>query len=249
MNFNKLDLKVWYLYHSGFAVKTNNHLLIFDYYTKDGTDFDSLLKTNNLSMDELSNQNVIVFSSHRHPDHFDKRILEWSDKIPNIRYVLSDDITIPAHKRDKNIFSPHFNKEYSINNIKINTLHSTDEGVAFLIEIDGNNIYHAGDLNWWHWNGETKHYNDSMAGQYKHEIDLLKGKNIDVAFLPMDPRLEENYILGVDYFMKTLNPSVVFPMHFGDNYKVFDWLKKDHRADNYRNQIITISHSSESFHL
>lgn len=249
MNSNKLNLKIWYLYHSGFAVKTNNHLLIFDYYTKPGTDFNGLLNTSHLSTEELSDQNVIVFSSHRHPDHFDKRILEWSDIVPNINYVLSDDIKIPVVNHDKNILSVHFNKEYTLDNIKITTLHSTDEGVAFFIKIDGINIYHAGDLNWWYWNEETKHYNDTMAGQYKHEIDLLKGKNIDVAFLPMDPRLEENYLLGVDYFIKTINPRIVFPMHFGDNYKVFDWLKKDQRAESYRNRILTISHSSESFIL
>ncbi|ROR22117.1 L-ascorbate metabolism protein UlaG (beta-lactamase superfamily) [Mobilisporobacter senegalensis] len=245
MDSNKLDLKVVYLYHSGFAVKTKNHLLIFDYYSKPGTDFNNLI-TDISPIEELEAQNIIVFSSHRHPDHFDKRILDWTEMLPNIQYVLSDDIKF-GKNINKNILFVHFNREYSLDNLEIHTLHSTDEGVAFYIETDGINLYHGGDLNWWHWNGETKHYNDTMAGQYKHEIDLLKGKKIDVAFLPMDPRLEENYLLGIDYFIKTLQPEIVFPMHFGENYKVFDWLNKDDRADNYRPRIQNITHIGETF--
>lgn len=245
MNSNKPHLQVWYLYHSGFAVKTRDHLLIFDYYSIPGTDFNKLLN-DSFSLEELCKENIIIFSSHRHPDHFDKRILDWSKTLPNIQYVLSDDIRLP-NNNDKRILTVHFNKEYTLNDLKMNTLHSTDEGVAFYIEIDGASLYHGGDLNWWHWNGETKHYNDTMAGQYKHEIDLLKGKKIDVAFLPMDPRLEENYLLGLDYFMKTLQPEIAFPMHFGKNYRVFDWLKKDERANNYRTYIQNITHTGETF--
>lgn len=31
---------------------------------------------------------------------------------------------------------------------------STDEGVAFLVTAEGRTVFHAGDLNWWHWEGE-----------------------------------------------------------------------------------------------
>ncbi len=34
---------------------------------------------------------------------------------------------------------------------EIRTLRSTDEGVAFVVHYAGKTIYHAGDLNWWHW--------------------------------------------------------------------------------------------------
>lgn len=242
-------IKVWYLYHSGFAVKTQNHFLIFDYYTKPNTPFYGSLKDGRISIEEIKEEKVIVFSSHSHPDHYDKRIFEWRSKMPHIQYVLSDDITNMKSFQKEEVLSVHFNKEYTLGDIKISTLHSTDEGVAFLIEIDGITIYHAGDLNWWHWNGEIKQYNDTMAGQYKHEIDLLKGKSIDIAFLPMDPRLEDKYLLGVDYFMKNINPEVVFPMHFGDNYNVFDWLSKDEQADDYKKRIQIIADIGQQFSI
>ena len=46
-------------------------------------------------------------------------------------------------------------------------LKSTDEGVAFLVEVNGVVIYHAGDLNWWHWDEEPKSWNNDMAARFK----------------------------------------------------------------------------------
>ena len=46
--------------------------------------------------------------------------------------------------------------------VRIRTLKSTDEGVAFLVEAEGKSIYHAGDLNWWYWEGEPLSWNLSL---------------------------------------------------------------------------------------
>ena len=48
---------------------------------------------------------------------------------------------------------------------EIRTLRSTDEGVAFVVHYAGKTIYHAGDLNWWHWEGEPdeKKYRDASG--------------------------------------------------------------------------------------
>ena len=50
-------------------------------------------------------------------------------------------------------------------------------------------VYHAGDLNWWHWEGESEEWNRKMAEDYRAEIDTLAGERIDLAFLPVDGRL------------------------------------------------------------
>lgn len=70
------------------------------------------------------------------------------------------------------------------------------------------NIYHAGDLNDWVWEGESEQYNKQMTGNYRHEIDLLNAylqendinNMLDVAFLPLDPRQEQDYAKGMLYF-------------------------------------------------
>ena len=36
-------------------------------------------------------------------------------------------------------------------------------------------IYHAGDLNWWVWPGESKQYNNNMTANFKNYTAPLKG--------------------------------------------------------------------------
>ena len=61
-------------------------------------------------------------------------------------------------------------------------------------------IYHAGDLNWWHWEGEPKSYNEQMRADYQKAIGELPDQPIDVAFVPADLRLGEAVCLGTGLF-------------------------------------------------
>jgi L-ascorbate metabolism protein UlaG (beta-lactamase superfamily) len=88
-----------------------------------------------------------------------------------------------------------------------------------------------------------------MGEDYKNQINLLKDELIDIAFVPVDPRLEKNYLLGLDYLVKIANVKVVFPMHFGDNFSVFNWIKDDNRIAGYRNILKTITCRGEKFEL
>ena len=90
----------------------------------------------------------------------------------------------------------------SVDELRIQTLRSTDEGVAFLVRVKGITLYHAGDLNWWHWEEEGPEYNEKMKRDYQAEIGTIEGEHIDLAFVPLDPRLEEAYGWGIDYFMR-----------------------------------------------
>ena len=117
-------------------------------------------------------------------------------------------------------------KEYSFGGITVKTLQSNDEGVAFLVKADDKVIYHAGDLNWWHWNGEPDFFNDDIKRSYTTEVDKLKGEKIDVAFVPADLRLEDKYFWAVDYFRKTVGADVIFPMHFWGRFDVCDLLRE-----------------------
>lgn len=229
---------VTYLYHSGFLVETENYYLIFDYYTKSG-------KYNFIQPKKLNNKKVIVFASHFHQDHFDKTIFEWEKELPQIQYILSNDIF--KTKKQENMLMVAPNKEYQLENILIKTFLSNDSGVAFLVNVDGINIYHAGDLNWWHWNEESDTFNKEIALSYKKEIDQMKGNTIDIAFVPVDLRLEENYLLGIDYLMKKVNTIHVFPMHFWDKYEVFNLLEQDERAKVYKNKIEKIEKVNQKF--
>ena len=227
-------MKVIYLHHSGFAVETEKKVFLFDYYTEGGRKayFDPAV---------YSDKEIFVFVSHQHEDHYDRRILNWGS-LPNVKYILSSDVRTEAGFGGEVLtVQPH--EQYVFYGVEIITLQSNDEGVAFLVKADGKTIYHAGDLNWWHWNGEPDFFNEDIKKSYTAEINKLKGEKIDAAFVPADLRLEDKYFWAVDYFMKTVGAEILFPMHFWGRFDVCDML----REKEYGGKIQKISAENESF--
>lgn len=221
------DLEITYLNHSGFRVDQKDRTFIFDYFPENGVGY--------LNPETLRGRDVVVFSSHRHHDHYTPEIFSWEDSAKTITWILSDDIpAVPG--RGRVFVRP--GKTYAAGDICIRTLESTDEGAAFLVKSGEKVIYHAGDLNWWHWTDESDAYNLDMEQRYKHQIELLKGEKIDVAFLPLDPRQEQNYILGMDWFLRHVCTDFVFPMHFWGRREVFDWLRQDARAQDWIQKVV-----------
>ena len=234
-----MKAKIWYLYHSGFAVRTVEHFLIFDYWrtTPSGGGLDNGV----IDITELRNENVVVFASHGHPDHFAPVILRWHEAVPKLRLVLSDDIKVADNAF---IVGPGMTLEQP--DMTVHTLASNDEGVAFIVEVDGMIIYHAGDLNWWHWEGEPLDENEEMAASYRSQMDILAGYPIDIAFVPLDPRLEDQYAWGIDYLMRTVDVRNVVPMHFGDKPGTVERFLQDSASVPYRDKVISLTKRGES---
>ena len=130
------------------------------------------MKKDFLDIAKYRHKKIFVFVSHFHQDHYDRKIFEWQAVVPEIQYILSDDVTPPRFVQ--NVHKVHFDKKYGIDSISIETFHSTDEGVAFLVNVDNKVIYHAGDLNWWHWKGESEQFNDILALDYMLKIVKVK---------------------------------------------------------------------------
>lgn len=99
--------------------------------------------------------------------------------------------------------------------VRVETLTSTDEGVAFLVTADGQTVFHAGDLNWWHWEGEDVSWNTEMALHFQEFTAPLRGKHIDLAMLPLDPRLGRDGFRGPRYFLELADIAVPYPCHSG----------------------------------
>lgn len=226
-----MDAEIIYLHHSSFAVRTARHFLIFDYYLD--APHGCGLSKGVINPSEIQNEDTIVFASHSHPDHFSTRIFSWRRKIPKIRYVLADEIR--SHEQ---AFAAHPGQTMDLGDIVVHSLKSTDIGAAFLIKTDGLCIYHAGDLNWWKWDGETREQDEKMERNYKEQIDTLKGEKIDLAFLPLDPRQQKDSLLGFDYFMRTAGAERAIPMHSFGHTEFFDLLKTDPATTDYRSKIL-----------
>lgn len=217
-------MKVNYLFHSGVSVECGSKLLIFDYYKK-GIEGKNLTR-----YDE-----VYVFVSHSHIDHFDRRIFDWDKNHKGICYVLSDDI---AHKHyGDNVIYIGPGEEKIVGDILIKAYKSNDEGVAFLVKTKEGSVFHAGDLNWWYWKGESEEYNKGMAASFKKEIDGLRDIHIDIAFIPIDKRLGYAVYYGIDYLMDNTDVDMVCPIHFWDNHKFLERVKSELAERRYYNKI------------
>ncbi|KXZ40308.1 L-ascorbate metabolism protein UlaG, beta-lactamase superfamily [Alkalithermobacter thermoalcaliphilus JW-YL-7 = DSM 7308] len=203
-----MSLKITFIYNSGFKVKLGKNLFIFDYYMD---------KSNCINTQEFEeNENVYIFSSHFHYDHFNTEILNWKKYNKNTYYIFSSDIKVD----EKDIYFLNPYEKIDINDIKIKTYGSTDEGVSFLVKVENINIFHAGDLNCWYWKEDSEENRKYAKKIFKEEIQKIKEDEIDIAFFPVDPRLEEYSTLGGQYFIENVNPKVFIPMHFGEDFDI-----------------------------
>ena len=212
-------MQVTFLDHSGFLVELDSAALLFDWWKgelpviKPGVP-------------------LYVFASHIHPDHFDPRIFALDDGNREVRFILGHDIKLSSRNLERWGLSPKTaencrnlwgGETLELPCARVETLPSTDEGEAFLVTADGFTIFHAGDLNWWHWEGEDKGWNRNMEVNFKKYAEALRGRTIDLAMLPLDPRLGEAGFWGPAYFLETAEIRRVLPMH---QWGEFDFTRK-----------------------
>ena len=227
-------MKITYIHHSSFSVELDNSILLFDYFKGKLPDFDKSKK-------------LYVFSSHSHHDHFSNSIFKLEKIYKDVTYILSDDIKT---SKSKNIKFIGANEKLLLDNMEIETLESSDLGVAFIIKIENKTIYHAGDLNWWHWEGENSPEENKFAeNKFKDAIDKIKGRNIDLAFIPLDTRQGDQYYLGFDYFMRNTHTKLAFPMHFWNDYSLSKTFKNSKYALDYKDQIFDIEFENQTFDI
>ena len=204
-------IKITYIFHSCFMLETEQCVLIFDYW-KDSPAGDVK------SMLERTSKRVYFMASHFHEDHFNPDILAMN--VPNGQktIILSRDI-IRRHRAketDADVILRR-GETYSDENIRIKAFGSTDAGVSFMVETAGNKIFHAGDLNNWHWEDEsTPQEVRKMEGDFKAVLRDIKAEYpaVDLAMFPVDPRLGTDFARGARQWLQTIKTTYLAPMHF-----------------------------------
>ncbi len=252
-------MKITFLAHSGFLVEWEHFYALFDWWKG--------------ALPPLrQDKPLLVFVSHSHEDHFDKHIFTLLAEHPDTRYILSHDVRLATRRWEKlGMTAEIFAHVTSIRAdsilpldalgtpLTVRTIPSTDAGVAFLLSAEGKLVYHAGDNNWWHWEDEGRQYCTNMAANYRRSIarlaDAVRDEHadcgcapvIDAAMVPLDPRLEDGYDLGISYLLEQIPVGKLFPMHV---WEKFDWIeryRRAHPADAER--IVPLRADGETFEL
>ena len=236
-------MKITYIAHSGFLVELAHTLFLFDYYQGE--------------IPALPPEKPLyVFASHRHPDHFNPEIFSLARNRENSFFVLSHDIwrsRVPEELRERTVHLKA-GARWQRDGVEVDTLRSTDEGVAFLVRAEGKAFYHAGDLNDWRWEGESENWNRGMAEKFRRYIEPLRGKRMDAAFIPLDPRQEDGYAFGLDYFLTLADYRIpeegaekIYPMHCWERYEIIERWLLEHSDSPARDRIVKISGRGETF--
>jgi L-ascorbate metabolism protein UlaG (beta-lactamase superfamily) len=201
-------MTIKYIRHSGFIVEEGTCALMIDCcgVTK---------KSPELS--RLVDKRLYILASHVHGDHFDPKIMSFDAA----KWILSDDI----HGKIPNCEDIYFLAKgdvYRDDSVTIKAYGSTDVGVSFYIETGGFRIFHAGDLNNWHWNEEETPGDAAKNEQaFLDELALIAQENpvLDAVMFPVDSRLGKDYTCGAEQFLDKIKVGLFIPMHFWKDSK------------------------------
>ena len=201
-------LLITHYYHSGFSVASEHTLAVFDYWRGERGELPPALQ---LTPGKLSRyENVFVFISHEHVDHLDPVVFTWSEAA-NVSYIVSSDM--PVGTRGKRM-APGDTLRLS-DELSVTAFDSTDLGVSFLADFCGIRVFHAGDLNFWHWREEsTMQEIEEADAEFRKAVQPLTREKIDVAFFPVDPRQGALFEAGANYFILSVKPRILIPMHY-----------------------------------
>ncbi|MBR2822630.1 MAG: MBL fold metallo-hydrolase [Clostridia bacterium] len=202
------QVKITHFYHSGFSVEAEDVLFVFDYWRGEKHELQG--KTE-LTPDELKKyRKVYVLISHEHIDHMDPIVFTWKNEA-DVSYFVSSDM--PVGTRGKRM-APGDTVQLE-EDVTLTAFDSTDLGVSFLLKWHGIHIFHAGDLNFWHWRDEsTVKEIQEAEREFQKAVKPLEKENIDISFFPVDPRQGTMFEAGADYFILAVKPRLMIPMHY-----------------------------------
>lgn len=233
-------MRVTYIKHSGFLAEWEDIACLFDWAEGE------------LPAVEPEKR-LYVFVSHAHADHFTPELFHRCRDFPHRTFFLSDDIQSGPEGEDGSRvirLPPDMRRIISggaRGPLAVTTLNSTDCGVAFVVNYAGKTVYHAGDLHWWAWPDDTPEEERDMKNRFAEQIAKLRGLTLDAAFLPLDPRLGENFWLGFDAVMRSVHVKMAFPMHMWEKYEYIPKLREMPVSAPYREAIAEITGPGQTF--
>ena len=221
---------LWYLGGgspcTGYAVKTKEHLLIFDPSGIDESP-EAGLANGHLNPNELAGQKITMLKTHGGMWNFSRlgKIIPGADFILNVKQNSSvpsnssngliirigdnddtDDANIPPYR----LARP--NESFSIGGIQVHTIRAMQRsgmerttGLGYLVEADGVKVFHAGL--------HASRNDTAQIAKYRKEIDFLKPFGpIDIVILPITGRHLDSRVVYEPYLylLDALSPKAVY---------------------------------------
>lgn len=206
---------VTFFHQSGFAVTVGKTLLVFSYWQHE-----SIPESHRLNDGDFKGfNNIVVFVPRAAAEHHDPCIYTWKKSYP-ITYVVSSDAAgdIPDGVNARVMKQ---GESLTVANVYVSAHRTTDAGVAFWVRTAGVSVFHAGDLNLWHWREENTLREITRAeDEFYQAIAELPDKPLHIAMFPVDPNMGGFYDAGANHFIMARKPGVFFPMHWGNREEI-----------------------------
>lgn len=252
----QMGRKVTYIGHSGFMVETDDQILLFDCIAQGIGKTSAGVRRGVLPPLSLSKR-LTVFISHIHEDHYILDIWRLAGMHPDVVFLAGEGVPMKDAgeyldpQLMQGVYEAEPDQTYILKGrMKVETLLSTDEGVAFYVTLeDGTTIFHAGDLLLWMWYDNSPEYNAWMEKTFYGELDRIRGRHTDIAFLPLDPRLEMNAELSIDAYLQALDIDFALPMHFWKNYDFVKAFAESAGEKTWRRPVQVLTQENQEFEL
>ncbi len=254
-------LQLTYIFHSGFALESDNYILIFDYWMDPARIMPKFL---------TDERPIYIFASHFHEDHYSRRIQDWRKQKENLTYILSKDI-LRHHRAEQDGADVWMVKGSAWENehLKVIATGSNDSGVSWIVELKDimvslgeerlpYRLFHAGDLNNWYarFLSEDGNIPERIISEEFGEINPLaeekqflgelkdirrilnehakarKGApDFDLVMYPIDGRIGNGYTRGGRQFIERFTVGQFVPMHFVASGFESAWRFKEFAAE------------------
>jgi len=234
-------MKAEYLYHSGFAIFGESANLLIDYYAHPNCP--------PLPEALFNGRPLYVLCSHGHHDHYSEAILSFPKKY-GAKLIVSRHTERAAGRNAAPMTVLKPGETFNDGALLVSAYGSTDEGVSFYIELDKKRIFHAGDLNDWHWQEEsTQKEVEEAHRQYEA---ILKGiakdhPEMDAVFFPVDPRMATDIGRGAREFLSAVSCRAFIPMHFWEDFSAANAFAPE--AESLGARFISLRHAGEIFEI
>ena len=146
--------------------------------------------------------------------------------------MTAEDLTEELVQQVFSLHSMKVGDTVEADNLTVTMFGSTDAGGSFLVDTGTHRIFHAGDLNWWHWSGDTPENIAEAKALKEKEFAPLTGLSVDIMMFPVDARLEVAREWGALEVLGIMNTKLFIPMHANGSI----WVPSETFRHTYPNQ-------------
>jgi ankyrin repeat protein len=229
------EVVAWYLAHRGWAVKTPNHMLIFDAEEFGVTrPTEPSLANGFLTTYELGDQDIFAIYTSYHGEPGEPAYIHTiEDSVASITYVHHE--ADPWRGSAKTVYmKPREEKLLGEMKIVSASIPSNMPILAYLCQVDGLSIFYSA-------------FQPEEIQKYREEIDFLTQHTteIDLAFLPIaEPGTEDSASI---YFLEKLHPKRVLPLDANRRAHLFPDVAKMISEKGFKTEVLCAQNPGDHF--